>query len=269
MLRLPIKKKIRVKLPKGTRVTAIGDIHGQTERLIKLMKKVDKYREANPVENDYIIFLGDYVDRGPNSAEIIEYLNTRRLKAKTSTTTEVFLQGNHEDLLLESLTGESDRLDLWWRNGGKQTVQSYLSFCGFNDSELCDDKEMMSILRDHFPKKHRKFFKKLRDCYKVGPLLFVHAGIRMDVPIKDQSPADMHWIRELFLNWKGEEKDFLVVHGHTITPSFRPVIKKHRIGIDTGSYRKNGKITAAVFEGKHVRFMSSGTKRNFVETLFS
>ncbi len=261
------KKKIRVELDKDVRVIAIGDIHGQLNRLHALMERVDRYREKNPVGEEHIVFLGDFADRGPASAEVIDYLNGRRKKAKNSAHTEVFLKGNHEQLMINALEGEEGKADLWWRNGGRETVRNYASYCNFN---LSGDviSHHLEKLRQHFPKSHRKFYDRLQLLYRVGPLVLVHAGIRMDRSIKEQQEEDLIWIRSAFLNWRGPARKFMVVHGHTITRNFQPEVKKHRIGLDTGSYRLKGQITAGIFEGNKVRFISSGTRRNFKNSPF-
>ncbi|MEP5701092.1 MAG: metallophosphoesterase [Sneathiella sp.] len=261
------KRKIRVELDQGVRVIAIGDIHGQIDRLRAVMEDVDHYRQKNPVQEEHIVFLGDFTDRGPASADVIEYLLSRKKNAKLSDHTEIFLKGNHEQLLLDALSGKTEKSDLWWRNGGRETVHHYADYCGF---DLSGDiiAHHLEKLRENFPDSHLKFFDRLETQYRVGPLVFVHAGIRMDKPLKDQQEEDLIWIRGTFLNWKGPPKKYLIVHGHTITSNFRPEIKKHRIGLDTGSYRLKGQITAGLFEGNKVRFISNGTKKNFKSSPF-
>jgi len=263
------KKKIRVKLADGQRVIAIGDIHGQRTRLLELMASIDDYRKRKSVKEEHIVFLGDFVDRGPYSAQIIDYLAKRAKKAKEAKHSEIFLHGNHEELLLEGLDHTGTRHDLWWRNGGMQTVESYLKFQKVDVPEDLGIEGKFQLFREHFPKRHSKFVHALKDMYQVGPLVFVHAGIRMDMPLTEQKHQDMRWIRDPFLHWEGKGKDFLVVHGHSITPGFKPEIHKHRIAIDTGSYRLKGKISAAIFEKNTVRFISSGTKRDFTQNKFS
>ncbi len=264
------QKKLRIELPDQTRVVAIGDIHGQKKRFRTLMSRVDQIRKEKPVKNDYIIFLGDYVDRGPFSAETIDYLRKRRKKVKNSGShKEIFLQGNHEELLIEGLNKNGTRHDLWWRNGGLQTVSSYLQFLKIEVSSEMSMQEQLELLRAHFPKNHLKFLRKLKDIYSVGPLVFAHAGLRMESSINDQKTQDLRWIRDPFLNWQGKKKDFMVVHGHSITRNFKPEIMRHRIGIDTGSYKTRGRITAAIFEKNTVRFISSGTTKDFKVNNFS
>ncbi|WP_169544213.1 metallophosphoesterase family protein [Sneathiella aquimaris] len=261
------KKKIRVALEPSQRVIAIGDIHGQIDRLTTLMEQVDSYREDNPVEDEAMVFLGDFADRGPLSAEVINYLSDRRKQSKKQNHREVFLKGNHEQLMIETLSGDLTRAELWWKNGGKETAYSYARFCGFS-LEGKDIHQSLTLMRDHFPKAHAKFYNKLDLLYRKGPLLFVHAGIRMDKSIKDQNEEDLMWIRAPFLDYSGPKRKFMVVHGHTIMSGFKPEITPHRISIDTGSYRKKGKITAAIFENNKVRFLESGTTTNFKSSPF-
>lgn len=264
------QKKLRVELPKGQRIIAIGDIHGQWTRLDVLMSRVDKYRKDKPAEQEHIIFLGDYVDRGPHSAHIIEYLRTRRKAARAlGRHKEIFLHGNHEELLLEGLETDGTRHDLWWRNGGMQTVSSYLEYLDIKIDNDLDPTNKLELFRAHFPKKHLKFMHKLKNIYSVGPFVFAHAGLRMQGTLNSQKPQDLRWIRDPFLNWEGQNKEFLVVHGHSITKGFKPEICKHRVGIDTGSYKLRGRITAAIFEKDTVRFISSGTKKEFTQNNFS
>lgn len=269
MIRLFPKKKIRVTLPENTRVIAVGDIHGQLNRLVKVLALVDRYRLANPVTNDHLVFLGDYTDRGAGSAEVIELLASRRLKNTKQAHTETFLRGNHEVLVQEALTQTGTRGDLWWRNGGLYTVSSYLQYQKIEIPINASNEDLLKLFRDHYPKKHTDFMSSLQDNVKIGPIVCVHAGLKMDVELEEQSQEDMHWIRDPFLHWKGDQKDFLVVHGHTITPKYRPVIRDHRVGIDTGSYKRGGRITAAIFEKNHVNFLSNGTKKDFEMTPFS
>jgi len=263
------KKKIQVTLPDDTRVIAIGDIHGQLDRLTKVMELVDQYVEKNPIKNEHIVFLGDYTDRGPRSAEVVEYLTNRQLAALKTKRREIFIQGNHEDLVQEALADLGTRQDLWWRNGGLSTVSSYLNFRNVQTSPDASNEELLRLFRENYPEKHAAFMQTLSDYVQIGPLIFVHAGLRMDQDLKDQSTDDMHWIRDPFLHWSGEPKDYLIVHGHSITNKMKPEIFSHRVGIDTGSYKEKGSITAAIFEKNHVQFLSNGTRKGFVQTIFS
>ncbi|MEH6405208.1 MAG: metallophosphoesterase [Sneathiella sp.] len=267
--RFSIKKRIRVELPDNQRVIAIGDIHGQLNRLEKLMTYVDAYRERNPIAHEEFVFLGDFTDRGPFSAQVVNYLIQRKSKAEQEGRTETFLQGNHEELLIDTCIGNGDRTGPWLRNGGKQTLESYSKIYDFPLPGRNGSDDAIEQLRAKFPKNHMDFYKSLSPMHQVGPLVFVHAGLDMDATLTEQRPENIFWIRGPFLNWQGPLKDFLVVHGHSITANFKPEILPHRIGIDTGSYRRSGKITAAIFEKNSVRFFSSGTLKKFGAGPFS
>jgi len=267
--RLSIKKRIRVELADNQRVIAIGDIHGQLNRLEKLMTYVDAYRHRNPIDHEEFVFLGDFADRGPFSAQVIDYLIQRKSKAEQEGRIETFLQGNHEELLIDTCIGQAERTGPWLRNGGQQTLESYSKTYDFSISDFRKTDDAINQLRTNFPKKHRAFYKSLSMMHQVGPLVFVHAGLDMNTALAEQSPENLFWIRGPFLNWEGPLKDFVVVHGHSITANFKPEILPHRIGIDTGSYRRKGKITAAIFERNSVRFFSSGTLKKFGTGPFS
>ncbi len=209
------------------------------------------------------------MDRGPHSPYIIEKLIKRKKEAKKAGEKVYFLQGNHETLTLEALKGTGTREEVWWRNGGKETVQSYLNYADIEIPKNASLDTQLNLFKDSFPEKHFRFLKSLDQLERIGPFVFVHAGIDFERKLKDQRAEDIHWIRGPFLNWQGPEKKYLVVHGHSITPRMRPEIKTHRIGIDTGSYKQKGRITAAVFEGNKVRFLSSGTLKEYKKNMFS
>jgi len=263
------KKKIHISLPAQTRVIAIGDIHGQGHRLLSVMADVEKYRRRHPVRHEHIVFLGDFTDRGPKSPQVIEYLAKRHKRAQNAPHAEVFLQGNHEELVLDALDTRGTRQEVWWRNGGQQTVNSYLEFQKITAPDHLSIADKLALFRQSYPQHHKDFMDRLISKYQVGPLVFVHAGLQMDTALSEQKDEDMHWIRDPFLHWKGDPKDFLVVHGHSITPRMKPEIHPHRIAIDTGSYKFKGRITAAVFEENHVQFFSNGTRKGFIKTVFS
>jgi serine/threonine protein phosphatase 1 len=186
-----------------SRLLAVGDIHGCLDHLENLLDKV------RPVTADRIVFLGDYVDRGPESRGVIEYLIdfARRFPAT------VFLKGNHEQMFLDFLSGR-DRLT-FLINGGTATLDSYRKEAG-----------------SHIPGEHREFLQRLVPFYETDRFIFVHAGLRPGLPLHKQSEEDFLWIREDFLN-----SDFdwgkTIVYGHT--PGREPFFGHHRIGVDTGA----------------------------------
>jgi len=263
------KKKMRVSLPKGERVIAIGDIHGQKSRFNELMTLIDRYRKKYPTKKESLVFLGDYVDRGPKSATIIEKLIKQQKAAEKNNIDACFLKGNHETLLLEAIEDTGTRHELWWRNGGQQTVGSYLKYVNATLPDNPTQRQYLEVFRETFPEKHLRFLKQLKDMHRIENLVFVHAGLDMQKKLKNQRPEDLHWIRAPFLDWQGPQKKYMVVHGHSITPRMRPVITDHRVSIDTGSYKQRGRITAAIFEENKVRFLSSGTLKEYNKNLFS
>lgn len=191
---------------------AIGDIHGTFDRLQNLMQKI-------PIDydNDTLVFIGDYIDRGPGSVEVVEYL----LKLKSRVPGTIFLKGNHEDMLQKYLDG-TDRFT-YLLNGGQKTLDSYLSKTARPDSFP-------------IPADHMDFFKSLRLCYETGSHIFVHAGLRPKVSLASQDTEDMLWIRDKFIYSKynfGKP----VVFGHT--PLEKPLVESNKIGIDTGAVYGN------------------------------
>lgn len=239
-------------VPDGHRVYAIGDVHGQDHLLADLLAQIDRDIAARPGPAMTIVFLGDLIDRGPSSAEVIERLRTFR-PARLRT---IFLIGNHEEVLLRILGGNGDLIGDWLSFGGKECVQSY----GLDASTIAElePDEAVASIRSAIPASHRGFLASFADTFCAGDYLFVHAGIRPGVALAEQSQADLRWIREPFLDHPGRH-DTMVVHGHTIT---RQVDEREgRIGIDTGAY-KHGVLTALVLEGarRHILQASNEAK---------
>ncbi|MBI4767088.1 MAG: serine/threonine protein phosphatase [Deltaproteobacteria bacterium] len=214
----------------GERIFAVGDIHGCYFKLDRLMDKI----KLN-FEKDVLLFLGDYIDRGDQSKEVVEYLV--QLKRKQPST--VFLLGNHEQMLQEFLGGE--HINQFLVNGGKKTLDSYLG-----DNRLYSSRDPRTI----FPPEHLDFFNSLCPHYETEDYIFVHAGLREGIPLESQDLFDLLWIREDFYFSKF---DFgkTVVFGHT--PFQKPFIYKNKIGIDTGAAYGN-KLTC--LELPDMRFTS-------------
>jgi serine/threonine protein phosphatase 1 len=194
------------------KIYAVGDIHGCYDKLIALMDKIDI-----DFESDILVFLGDYIDRGPQSYEVVEYL--ANLKAQHSNT--VFLKGNHEEMLEKYLNGK-DRVT-YLVNGGQQTLESYM-----NRPREEDEPPI--------PRKHLDFYNSLKVFYETENYIFVHAGLKNKVPIERQKTEDLLWIRKRFIESK---YDFgkMVVFGHT--PLHEPLMLPNKIGIDTGAVYGN------------------------------
>lgn len=226
-------------LPEGRRVYAVGDIHGRLDLLDDLLGRIEADDVQRGPADTAIIFLGDLVDRGPASAGVVERL---RLLAESDARVR-FLAGNHEEIFLAALDGDAKALKLFCRIGGRETVLSY--GVGAAEYEAMDFDELAAALDGLVPESHRSFLRGFEDMIELGDYLFVHAGVRPGRPLDEQRTADLRWIRESFLDYRGRlEKR--VVHGHTIAPEaeFRP----HRIGIDTGAYL-TGRLTALGLEG--------------------
>ena len=222
----------RWRTPEGTTIYAIGDIHGRADLLRDLHGGIRAdYAKRRP-NRAMMVYLGDYVDRGPASREVIDLI----LKEAPEGMEKACLLGNHEDLMLAFLDGGSTGLD-WLPNGGGETMRSY--------GVAPESPESRDELAASLPEAHTEFLRSLKPYHVVGDYLFVHAGIRPGLPLQKQSRFDLIWIRERFL---GSDADHgrCVVHGHTIRRQvdFRP----NRIGIDTGAFFTN-KLTCLVLEG--------------------
>lgn len=223
----------------NSRIYAIGDIHGCRAELDRLLTMIDADDAARPAAETNLIFLGDLVDRGPDSAGVVERL--RRLAQEREHVR--FLKGNHEELFLHALSGAKDALRMFCRVGGKETVLSY--GVSREEYDLLDYPQLAERMDALVPEAHRTFLAGFEDMIVSGDYAFVHAGIRPDVPLDDQRASDLRWIRESFLEHRGAHPK-MIVHGHTITSDVDR--RANRIGVDTGAYA-SGKLTALGIEG--------------------
>jgi serine/threonine protein phosphatase 1 len=232
-------------LPQGQRAYAIGDIHGCVEQLATLHQAIVDDLAARPVAEPVLIHLGDYVDRGPDSAAVVEILAAGPPIPGLRT---VNLMGNHEHMMLDALaSGKAEAAELWLANGGADTLFSW----GVPRQVKPADWAA------RIPRPHLLFLRDLPLVHREGPYLFVHAGIRPGVRLSEQARQDLLWIREPFLSSKGAffgEPGMVVVHGHT--PVREPVVRPNRIGIDTGAVM-GGVLTCAVLEDERVGFLAS------------
>lgn len=239
-------KKEQPRIRKGQRVYAIGDIHGRGDLFAVLKDAIEE--DARDAEADgkdvLVILLGDLVDRGPDSAGVIETARKWRKQRDVR-----ILMGNHEEMFLDSFQNK-ETLRHFMRHGGRETLMSYgVDKKTFTKASLA---ELQLVLNEVVPEKHRKFVSKFEDMVLVDDYLFVHAGIEPGVSLEDQKKRHLRWIREPFLSHKGSHGP-VVVHGHTITED--PVDAGNRIGIDTGAY-SSGRLTALVLEGRKRRFIT-------------
>ena len=224
---------------RGYRAYAVGDIHGRVDLLEHLLARIHADLQHRPAAKTLLIFVGDLVDRGPSSAQVIERLRCYRRDGVDP----VFLLGNHEEVLLRIIHGDSSVVESWLKFGGLQCLQSYgvtLARVRGRSSE-----KVVELVRATVPREHVEFLETFVDSCRFGDYLFVHAGIRPGVEIDQQSQSDLRWIREPFL-FDESDHGFVVVHGHTITEEVDE--RPNRIGIDTGAYR-SGILTALAIEG--------------------
>jgi serine/threonine protein phosphatase 1 len=237
-------------VPEGRRIYAVGDIHGRADLLETLLQTIREDALAGaPQGRPILIFLGDYVDRGFQSKEVIDLL----LGDLVSPFETHFLKGNHEAAMLQFLN-EPAMGPRWAEFGGAETLVSYgvrppRSRTSIDEWAIASD-ELNRVL----PRQHLDFLLGLQISVRIGDYMFVHAGVRPGVDLARQSESDMLWIREEFLN-DARPLGAVVVHGHT--PATRPHRDSRRVGIDTGAYL-SGRLTAARFEHDAVDFLSTG-----------
>lgn len=233
--------------PEGMRLYAIGDVHGCDAMLAEMHGRIADDLAQRPVADHRIVHVGDYTDRGDDSAGVIE-----RLVRMTAADHQVIcLKGNHDALFAGFLTDPAEHGPVWLSNGGDATLRSYgvtpvRSLLGGFDYRRLSER-----LAEVLPAAHRSFLETLPLTARFGDYLFVHAGIRPGVPLESQDPEDLIWIREDFL-WDASNHGFVVVHGHT--PVTAPEVRLNRIGIDTGAVY-GGFLTCLVLEGSEYRFL--------------
>lgn len=248
LFRRSIDDHANFRAPLATRVYAIGDIHGQLELLRQLRTLITDDAEADRRERNVVVYLGDYIDRGPDSRGVVELLLNEPLPGFE----EIHLKGNHEDFMLQFLDNPVVG-GHWYLNGGDSTLESY----GVERAVMMDGlPRFIAIcdqLRRNLPVEHLAFLRSLALYHVEGDYLFVHAGIRPGRPIDKQEAQDLMWIREDFLA-SNADHGCCVVHGHSISPE--PVVRRNRIGIDTGAFY-TGRLTGLVLDGAEHRILQS------------
>ena len=212
--------------PPGRRAYVVGDVHGRLDLLENCSPRIHSELQRHPADQTLLVFLGDLIDRGPSSAQVLERLRIYKRPGINA----VFLLGNHEEVLLRILAGDALLIAKWRWFGGAECLQSY----GVDPEQLrhaspCGSPGHRSPRA--IPREHVKFLESFADSCRFGDYLLVHAGIRPGIALDEQTQADLRWIREPFLL---DESDHgvVVVHGHTISSEVEQ--RPNRIGIDTG-----------------------------------
>jgi serine/threonine protein phosphatase 1 len=235
-------------VPDGIRVYAIGDIHGRLDLLDELLTRIAADDRARPrdVVTQYV-FLGDLIDRGPDSSGVVE-----RLMAFGRDRRDVrFLMGNHEQVFLRAMAGDRRALRFLIRIGGRETLLSY----GITEEDyrLLDFDQLAALAAERVPADHLAFLGGFENWIALGDYLFVHAGVKPGVALEEQDQADLCWIRDEFLCHR-ESFGPTIVHGHSITEDVD--VRSNRIGIDTGAFA-TGRLTAIGLEGTERWFLST------------
>lgn len=235
--------------PPNTRIYAIGDIHGYLNLLENLHRQIRQDLQKHPVKHHKIIFLGDYIDRGPDSAGCVNYL----INLLAENPNVICLKGNHEDKLEKFLPHPLTVADSFFVFGGAECATSYGvdmdGYGGSNEEAL----EKCAELTEKIPASHKAFFAALTKTVTFGDYLFTHAGVRPGVPLNKQSDHDLMWIRPEFMQHEGLY-DKVIVHGHT--PVFPIEILPNRINTDTHAY-DTGVLSCIVLEGTDYRVIEA------------
>jgi len=231
-------------VPDGNRIYAVGDIHGRLDLLDSVLARIDTDMGVHPASHAIRIFLGDYIDRGPDSKGVLD-----RLVSCCATQPTVCLMGNHEAFLREFLKNP-DVLTVWRHCGGLDTLLSY-GLAPRIETDAQDQRDLAAELDRILPPSHREFLNGLKQYFICGDFFFAHAGVRPGICLTKQTEDDLLWIREEFLFCE-DHFGKVVVHGHT--PVLEPDVRPNRINIDTGAYA-TGRLTCLVLEGDKIRFI--------------
>jgi serine/threonine protein phosphatase 1 len=235
---------VRKRLPADTRIYAVGDVHGHSGKLAAMHAAIRADLRRDPVARPLLIHLGDYIDRGPDSAGCLAQLSAGSPIAGAET---VNLMGNHEWMFLQALEGQTPgAAALWFENGGVSTLASW----------GIPAETPPAQWSERIPPPHLAFLRGLLLSHLKGGFIFVHAGVRPRVAWAAQDPFDLLWIRWPFLDWDGpmlpDQPDSIVVHGHT--PAEAPEVRPNRVGIDTNAGR-GGPLTCCVLGAEQGRFI--------------
>ncbi len=224
----------------GRRIYAIGDVHGCDAQLAALHEMIAEDLARRPIDSALLLHIGDYVDRGADSAGVLARLAAGPPVNSIPT---VNLLGNHDETMLHAISGDRAAATDWLFAGGKPALQSY---------GIDPDSPRKSWL-PQIPDEHVDFLRRLTLCHQDGGYFFVHAGVRPGVALDRQTREDMLRIRQPFL-YTEHDLGAVVVHGHT--PVKEPVVRHNRIAVDTGAVF-GGKMTCVVLEGGTIGFLTA------------
>lgn len=245
---LPRTRIAKPRMPGDCRAYVIGDIHGCLNLLDDLHEKIRQDLKNPRPAKVVVIYLGDYIDRGPHSAGVLERLTQRSIP----NTDVILLKGNHEEMLERFL--DAPQSGIFWRQlGGAETLQSYrIDVRGAVAGDGLAN--VHSEFLKKFPASHLALLKSMRLSVSLGDYFFCHAGPRPGIPLEHQSADDLLWIRQPFLA-SAHAFEKIIVHGHS--PVEAPEFHSNRINIDTGAYA-TGRLTCLVLEGQSQRLLSTG-----------
>ncbi|WNO53026.1 metallophosphoesterase [Stakelama saccharophila] len=232
-------------LPDGERVYAIGDIHGRLDLFEKLLASIAEDDAERGAGDSTIILLGDLINRGPDSAGVVQRAKELREAGGR------IVKGNHEEMFVRAAKGEAKGARALIQMGGIPTLMSY--GISQDEAEHGSFQDLADLLVERIPRDHVAFLDMAEDTIAMGDYLFVHAGIRPGVPLEQQTSADLRWIRERFLKAKRNDGR-MVVHGHT--PAREIDVQADRIGVDTGAFMW-GILSAVGLEGGERWFLAA------------
>ncbi len=233
------------------RVYAIGDIHGRLDLLVDLLDQIgrDDWRRKHR-EDTCLVLLGDYVDRGPQSRDVIDFI----LKLREQWPNMTCLMGNHEQVFLMAINGDEQAVRFFIRDGvgGRETLISY----GITAEQIdaLEPAALWDLIDKAVPQAHKDFLASLNSQAIIGDYAFVHAGIQPGVPMAEQEETDLYWIRDAFLECE-DPHPYMIIHGHSIRENVE--MRRNRIGIDTGAFA-TGRLTAIGLEGTECWFLNTG-----------
>jgi serine/threonine protein phosphatase 1 len=229
---------VEAAIPPGGRVYAVGDVHGRFDLVEAALALIEADNAGRRPAQTHLIFLGDLVDRGPQSSAVLAALADRDFDFAEFHA----VMGNHEEAFLAILRGDYDELESWLEYGGNETLNSY----GVDIGAIWTDTAAFAAdIEARIPATHIALLESMVDQIRCGDYLFVHAGIRPGIDFEAQAVSDLRWIREPFLSDR-RYHGLVVVHGHTIVDEVE--FPGNRIGVDTGAYR-SGRLSVLGLEG--------------------